>query len=197
MRLLAELAIVFLGVSAAFVAENYRQSREDGRRARQIADALRSDLDAYVVTSGRLVEGMRAGLAGWAEANERGETGPPFYYRIPGAERPPIGVWQAALQSQAADLLPPELLFDLAFFYSEINGIADRYVRYNSFTEAEVLPRVRRGPEAFYQDGSDVLDPIFQEHMVRLEEIRGWMEESAAWAERLSNHLATMAVNRR
>lgn len=195
-RMLLELAIVFMGVSAAFVADNYRQRQEDDRRARQVAAALRSDLDAYVVTTRELVDEMGTGLSAWADANRRGEMAAPFYYRISGAERPPIGVWHAALQSQAADLLPPSLLFDLAFFYSEINGIADRYVRYNTFTEVEVLPRLGAGFEAFYQT-SGTLSPVFREHMSRLEEIRGWMEESIAWASRLSSELAAVADDER
>jgi hypothetical protein len=64
-----------------------------------------------------------AGLAAFDAARGRGETPPPYVFRISGSDTPPRYTCQAAQQSRLAELVHPNLLFELAFFYAERDGI--------------------------------------------------------------------------
>lgn len=169
-----ELAIVFLGVLAAFQVDNYRDDLADRERARDIAAAIQRGLDDVIDAESRFVAQARAGRAAWDEARERGEMPAPFYFRIPGSERPPSIVFDVVAQSQPAELFDADLVFDLGYFYSEVAGVGERYVRYAGFTEAKILPNLYRDANAFYDPDSGELLPEYAAHMDRLEELVGW-----------------------
>jgi hypothetical protein len=61
-------------------------------------------------------------------------------------------------------MLEPSLRWDLGYSYSEFVGVHDNYVRYNEFTEREVLPKALSGPDAFYGSDGRLLSP-FRAHM--------------------------------
>jgi hypothetical protein len=61
-------------------------------------------------------------------------------------------------------MLEPSLRWDLGYFYSEFVGVHDNYVRYNQFTERELLPKALSGPDAFYGSDGHLL-PGFRVHM--------------------------------
>jgi len=126
--LTGELLVVFAGVSAAFVVENYRD------------------------------------IARWEDADRNGKRAVPGYYRIPGAQHPPSAAWNSAIASGIARMLEPSLRWDLGYFYSEFVGVHDNYVRYNQFTEREVLPKALSGPDAFYGSDGHLL-PAFRVRM--------------------------------
>jgi hypothetical protein len=169
--LLAELAIVFLGVSLASLADDYRRKREDDALSRQVVAALgRSlvDLGKHERTVG---SGLDAELARFDSERERGLRPVPPLYREEMAERPPTLVWSALVETGGARLLPPDLLFDFARFFNRLDSFGERYIRYNQFSEEHFLPLVEQGEAAFYRpDGS--LKPEFREHVERLRELR-------------------------
>ena len=139
------------------------------------------------------IETSAAGLAGWREARARGESPPPFYFRVPGSERPPRTIYEAVIQSRPAELFDSELLFDLGYFYSEMVGVSDRYIRYAEFTESTVLPNLKRGVDVFYDADGESLRPEYEAHMDRLEElIQMWSDDKRRaqdLAERLTVYL--------
>lgn len=186
-----ELLIVFVGVYGAFWVDNYRDQREQEQSAALLAEALRRDLRDNIEVTGRFVEMIDAGLGQWEEQRARGETPPPFVFRIYGAEVPPVATWEAALQAEAAKLFEPSLLFDLGFFYNEITGVAHRYIRYAEFTEAEVLPRLKPGGAGFYSEDGQQLLPRFAAHMDRLREYRDFMANTLDWTACLAKRLET------
>ena len=172
------MVIVFLGVYAAFWVDNYRESLAEQERSKEIAQAILRGLDDAIQAETFFIETSVAGLADWREARERGESPPPFYFRVPGSERPPRTVYEAIIQSRPAELFDAELLFDLGYFYSEMVGVGDRYVRYAEFTESNVLPNLKRGPEVFYDVDGASLRPEYEAHMDRLEElIQMWSDD--------------------
>jgi hypothetical protein len=169
--LFAELAIVFLGVSLATWADDYRQHRADQALKRQVVAALsRSlvDLEKHEHSVGRSLD---ADLARFDQARERGLRPVPPVYREPMAERPPTLVWGALIETGGARLLPPDLLFDFARFFNRLDGFGERYIRYNQFTEAHFLPVLDQGASVFYgPDGA--LKAEYREHVERLRELR-------------------------
>lgn len=102
-----------------------------------------------------------------------------------GTEKPPLTTWEVVSQAQLAELLEPNLLYELGFYYNEISGIGDRYVRYAKFTEAEVLPLQATGCAAFYDESGDRMLPRFEAHMERLREYHMMSTEMVKWAEYL------------
>ena len=88
--------------------------------------------------------------------------------RFRGSDMPPESVWDVAKQSGLGDLVHPNLMFDIGYFYSELDGIGVKFVRYSGFVESQVLPRVS-DPAQFY-DAAGNLKPEFQQNMQRLRE---------------------------
>jgi len=192
--LLAELVVVFLGVYGAFWVDDIRDERDRAERTVQVVLALQQDLDDYAEVSGGFAAHIENGLQVWNDAAERGEMPVPFVFRIFGAEKPPIATWEVVRQSELAELLNTTLLYELGFFYNELDGYGDRYVRYAVFTESEVLPLMKVGNSSFYTADGKKLLPRFAAHMDRLREFLQFSVETVVWAECLRDRLETANV---
>ncbi len=167
-RLISEMAIIFAGVYGAFWVERYRQELEDRERAATILAALDREIETITVEGPYVEDGMGSALAAFDSVVALGQRPAPAFYREPGAETPPVSVWQATVSSGGVNLLDPQLFYDLAEFYNRVESFSQRYLRYNQVTETELLPRLSLGPRAFYHPTSGKLDPIFEVHMDQL-----------------------------
>jgi hypothetical protein len=169
--LAAEFAIVFLGVSGASLADDYRQQRADHALSVQITGALDRSL-AGLAEHERDVGGrLDAMIAKYDAQRRRGLHPIPPLYREDNAERPPALIWEALVETGGARLMPPELLFDFARFFNRMDSLGERYIRYTQFSEERFLPVIDQGAAAFYRpDGT--LKPEFREHVERLRELR-------------------------
>jgi hypothetical protein len=171
-RSVLELAAIFIGVTSAFFVENFREDLEDQERRRQITAVLERELHTYVDRAPAVVDEMTRRLDDWERRRAALERPPPAYYRESAAETPPTAVWQAAVASGGVNLLDADLFYDLAFYYHRLTSVSQRYIRYNAFTERELLPRLKIGADAFYNGPEGELDEAFQAHMDLLGEIR-------------------------
>ena len=185
----AELVIVFVGVYAAFWVDNYRESRKDEERTAQIVQTLHEDLQDFIETSRRHRDHVTTSLDAWEAARANGAKPPPYVLRMARSESPPISVWQAVSQSSLVELLEPSLLFDLGFFYSELEGVGVKFVRYSAFTDEFILPGMKRDSGWFYDEASGQLKPEFSAHMDRLLEYQEDTRVLAEWAECLIERL--------
>ncbi|MCB2114635.1 MAG: hypothetical protein R3C42_09665 [Parvularculaceae bacterium] len=168
-----DFVIVVLGVFIGIEVSNWNADRADARRAREVLAAIDVDLNDFAqVTEEMTIEASR-GLAAFDEARRRGERPAPYYFRVSGSDTPPQAVWDVALQSNISELVPPSLVFDLGFFYSEQQGVGVKFIRYQDFIERQILPRLD-DPSTFY-DGEGRLKPAFEQNMARLHE---WIYES-------------------
>ena len=190
--LLAELVVVFLGVYGAFWVDNYREQLGREERTKEVVAVLVQDLSDIIEVSGGFNDYMAIGLREWDAARQRGEKPAPFNFRIFGAEKPPLKTWEVVSQAQLAELLEPNLLYELGFYYNEISGLGDRYVRYAEFTESELLPLLKTGNAAFYDAAGDKLLPRFDAHMDRLREYHMMSVEVVKWAECLRDRVASV-----
>ncbi|WP_412069188.1 hypothetical protein [Rubrivirga sp. IMCC43871] len=176
-----DFVIVVVGVFIGTQVANWNAERLDQQRRDRIADALVTDLRSAIAVQNRFVPAIDAGLAAWGAAHERGEQPAPFTYRIEGSDTAP-DTWTTIEQMGLADQFDPVTLFDLTYYYSELEGVGRRYVRYVTFVEDEVLPGEIRGAASFYaEDGR--LRPRFQANMDRLREYRWESERLTEWAE--------------
>jgi hypothetical protein len=189
-RVVAELAVIFMGVSAAFVVDKYREDQQDRRRAQQLVAALYADLRSFSTASGQYVAAVRAGLAQSSAARAEGRRPVPYVLRVPGAEGPPVEVWETAMQSGAGEVIDPDLVIQLAAFYHEIAGQSAKYVRYAQFTEQQVWPVMAGDTTAFYDARTGELKPPFAAHRRQLEEIIADLESAQKRASALADRLA-------
>jgi hypothetical protein len=187
--LTGELLVVFIGVSAAFVVENYRDSRNQAGELHQAVAGIIGELGRYETRAQQYADAITAKITAWEEADRAGKHAIPGYYRIPGATHPPSAAWNTAVASGLARLLEPKLRTELGYFYSEFVGIHDNYDRYNQFTEREVLPRaVATDPDAFYGTDGRLL-PAFRVHMQLQKEFADDLRKLSAKAHELRARL--------
>jgi hypothetical protein len=163
--LASELIVVFAGVSAAFVVENYRDKRNQIAEMHQAVAGIMAELTTDSEIKGqKFSDAILADIARWEDADQAGKRTIPLHYRTPGAPHPPAAAWNSAVASGVARILDPKLRLDLGYFYNEFVGIHDNYDRYNQFAEREVLPRILSGPDAFYGPDGHLL-PAFRIYM--------------------------------
>lgn len=184
--------MVFVGVTAAFLVESYREGVVTRRRADQIAAALYRDITKFSEQNTRYVAAIRAGLAEYVTARQAGHRPVPYVLRVPGAEGAPVQVWQTVMQSGAGEVLHPELILELATLYHEIDGETSKYLRYAEFTERRVWPLMAGDTTEFYDSGSGNLKPEFLAHIRQLEEIVTDLEVLNARAHAAATRLAEL-----
>jgi len=175
-----EFLVVLLGVFLAFQLNNWNEERAATERRAGIVGAIITNIsDSLSVQTGMIGE-IEKGLADWEKAYAAGEKPAPYFFRIKGSDTAPT-VWTTFEQMQLTELLDPVTLFDLAFFYSELDGVGRKYIRYVTFVEDEVLPRVLVGGEAFYAPNGALL-PEFRANMDRLRDFQVETVEQTRWA---------------
>jgi hypothetical protein len=190
-----ELFIVFVGVSAAFAVENYRDARQQDLRRQAVYRALDRELTQMAETHGPVFQReMTEELTAWDRAVARGERPLPPTFRMPRAERPPTGVWDAAVATGSIELIDPELFFELARLYNRAESAGDLYQRYATAAQADVWARLDEGPGAFWQpDGK--LRPEIKAHVQRLRDFQDLQGQRVNEAREIRAKLRRAAAN--
>jgi hypothetical protein len=171
-KIALELFIVFVGVSAAFALDDYRDARKDDARRQAVYRALDRELTHMAETHGPVLQRqMVAQLSAWDQAIVRGGHPLPPNFRLPRAERAPSGVWDAAVATGSIELVDPELFYELARFYNRAESAGVVYQRYATFAQADVWSRLDEGTGAFWlPDGK--LRPEIKAHVQRLRDFQ-------------------------
>lgn len=175
-----EFFVVLIGVFLAFQLNNWNEERVEAERRAGIVGAIITNISDSLGVQTKMVNEIETGLADWEKAFAAGEKPVPYYFRINGSDTAPT-VWTTFEQMQLTELLDPVTLFDLAFFYSELDGVGRKYIRYVTFVEDEVLPRALVGGDVFY-DGDGALLPEFRANMDRLRDFQVETVEQTRWA---------------
>lgn len=152
--LLLELVVVFVGVTAAFLLDAYRQERSDVRRRAQIVDALVNEIQT-------VSDGARGELPSIEAFSED------FEERLAAGERPALvplfptngfrgDMWEATLQMGGVELLDVDVAMRLSHFYGVVQTLTLEQERLDQFTREILIPNVGRSPDEFY-DSSGAL----------------------------------------
>lgn len=185
-----DFIIVFVGVFVGLQAQEWREDVASRERLDRIVTALNADLeDARRVEAGFWAD-IQAGLAEFEASYARGETPPPFVYRIKGSDTAPNLIWGSLQEAGIGELLDPELLFELSHFYSERDGIGVKVSRYMQSIENTVLPHIDGDPRFFYDSSGEVMRPEYLATMDRLREWGQYMSDLGPWSECLEGRLA-------
>lgn len=171
-KIALELFIVFVGVSAAFAVENYRDARNEDSRRQAVYRALDRELTHMAETHGPMLQRqMIDQLSAWDRAVASGGHPLPPNFQLPRAERAPSGVWDAAVATGSIELVDPELFYELARFYNRAESAGTVYQRYATSAQADVWSRLDEGTGAFWQsDGK--LRPEIKAHVQRLRDFQ-------------------------
>ena len=167
-----ELFIVFVGVSAAFAVEDYRDERQESERREAIYRALDHELKQMAETHGPAFQRqMTEQLAAWDSAVAAGKRPLPPTFKLPGASGPPTGVWDAAAATGSIELVEPELFYELGRFYNRARTAGELYRSYAESARVHVWPHLAQGPNAFWEADGD-LKPEMKVHLQRLRDYR-------------------------
>jgi hypothetical protein len=178
----AELIVVVVGVFVGIQVANWNEARLEAERKEQIVEALITDISDVIGVQLEFIDEIDSGLNEWERSYARGEKPAPYYFRITGSDTAP-DTWAVLQQMQLVELFDPQTLFDLSLFYSELGGVGQKYVRYVTFVEENVLPYVDVQAEVFYKDGELSVKPIFQANMDRLRDFRDESARILKWAQ--------------
>lgn len=175
-KLLFEIVIIFIGVSAAFALEAARQDRQDAEYRQSMIGALAATLNDIVQHNGQFEALVDKQLADFDAALARGEQPKLPVYREPGSERPPTRIWDGVVSTGAARALDPDLFYALAVLYTRLDSFGERYIRYNDFTEQRVFPL---GPDetGTYDSQTRRLKPEFSAYVDRLRDLNNAAKE--------------------
>jgi hypothetical protein len=169
-----ELVIVVLGVFIGMQVSNWNEARVEQARTTLVLNGFRADMSDYIRVAEKFGGKATSGLAEFDAARARGERPVPYYLRFRGSDTAPKSVWEVAQQSGLADLVYPSLMFEIGYYYSELDGIGVKFVRYSDFVTDRILP-YQDDPSVFYDEKGN-LKPEFQQNMQRLRE---WANDSA------------------
>jgi len=169
--LILEMVFIFVGVSAAFLLENYRDRREGAARATLLAGAIHEDIADSRRVLTQMVAAIDSGVANFEARLADGQRPVPYVLEITGSLRPPTGVWESAGAIGLRDFADPSLLFELSYYYSEHQGVGENFVRYAEFTEREFWPLALSDTLQFYQEDGR-LRGQFVAHLQQLRDYR-------------------------
>ncbi len=167
---LIELFIVIVGVFIGLQVNTWNEARVETERRELMVGALVAFLSDWRDVQEGSGNQIRYGLTSWEAAAANGERLPPFFFRMYGSDTAPK-VWSTFEQMQLTDLFDPSTLMDLTFYFSELDGVGQKYIRYVTFVENQVLPGIISEQNVFYDlDGN--LKPKFQANMNRLRDFQ-------------------------
>lgn len=169
-KLLFEVVIVFVGVTAAFALEAARQDRQDAEYRQSMLGALAATLKDTIEHNRRFEADVDKQLSQFDAALARGEQPKLPVYREPGSERPPTRMWDGIVSTGATKALSPDLFFQLAILYTRLDSFGEKYIRYNDFTEQRVFP-LGPGQAGVYDPKTGRLKPEYGAYIDRLRDL--------------------------
>ena len=189
-----DFVVVVLGVYVAVWVGGQQGARERAQRTAKTVAALRQDLRDSLAVEEKFDQALEPALKAFEAARQRGETPPPVFLRVSGSDTPPRSPCAGMLQAEIAELIEPTLLWEICFYYDEREGVGQKFVRYSTFTENEILPRLKGDSGAFYTEDRTRLAPAFESHLDRLQESRRDAAILRQWARCLDDRLREPAM---
>lgn len=167
---LVELLIVFLGVSGAAIADDWRQQRDDREQTRLLTANVIRTMDGLIRHDERVRAAFQRKVEAFDAALKAGQRPAYVYLFRRGARSVPTVGWDILLGAGGANRMPPDTMYDLGMFFATLDALSHQNARYVEFLEAEVLP-YRDDTTHFYLEGSNRLKPVYRENLDRLRDI--------------------------
>jgi microcompartment protein CcmK/EutM len=173
--------IVVAGILIAFQITNWSEARQEAKKRDLIIDALITNLTDSIDVQKDFTTEINTGFSNWEAAYAKGEQPAPYYFLVSGSDTAP-DTWSVFEQMSLTELFDPVTLFDLTFFYSELDGVGRKYTRYATFVENRVLPGVMDSEDVFYSSNGQ-LKPEYAANMDRLRTFQQETDLLTGWGE--------------
>jgi len=177
--IVAEIVIIVLGVYIADGLHGFRDRAQRQARVELIVDGLRRDIGPFIDDSAKVIAVIRQRYDEWQTHYEAGEKPVPLI--IPATmrlARPHETLWTAMLDSGGIDLIPVELLSEIADFYDRHDRLVERYMHLSTLAQEAILPYLDQDLSHFYADGSKTLRPIFEIYQLELAAVIEYAEQT-------------------
>lgn len=147
-RLVWELAVVFVGVYAAFSLAEFQTRREAEARRRQLQAALVREITDITVNTRFVAETLPTQLQQFDSAIAVGARPPlePWIEPI----RVQTHMWEATLTSGALELFDVRTVYGLSEFYNELNAGFEQLLQLRNLSESVLIPNLGGGSAEFY-----------------------------------------------
>jgi hypothetical protein len=159
-ELALELAVVFVGVYAAFALSEYEARRNAAERQRQLQSALVREIRDITSNTRRVAASLPPQLARFDSAVAAGGRPPlePWIEPV----RVQTHMWEATLQSGALDLFDVPTVYALSRFYNELNAGFEQLSQLRGLSETVLIPNLGKGRDEFYESGNGRLRPKYR-----------------------------------
>ena len=188
-RLAIELAVVFVGVYAAFALSQYEARREAHERRRQLQNALVREIEDLTSNTRRVAEQLPGQLAQF-DSDVRAGRRPPLRPWIEPV-RVQTHMWEATLQSGALDLFDIPTVYSLSRFYNELNAGFEQLAQLRALSETVLIPNLERGSTEFYSPDGRTLRPKYQWYREGLGRLSGLATSITALGDSLTTQLGS------
>lgn len=167
-RLVLELAVVFMGVYAAFALSEYESRREAAARRQQLQEALVTEIRDITSSTRRLATTLPAQLARFDSAVAAGARPSldPWIEPV----RVQAHMWEATLQSGALDIFDVSIVYGISQFYNELNAGLEQLLQLRQLSETILIPQLGQNGDEFYDSG-DRLRPKYRWYREGLERL--------------------------
>jgi hypothetical protein len=157
-RLVLELAVVFIGVYAAFALSEYERQREAVARREQLQEALVSEIRDLTSNTRRVATTLPAQLALFDSAVAAGSRPPLDPWLEPVQVQPHM--WQVTLQSGALNIFDVSTVYGISKLYNELNTGFGQVSQLRQLSETVLIPQLGQDSGEFY-DSNDRLRPKY------------------------------------
>ena len=187
LRLLAELLVVFLGVYAAFLLDDYRMRQRAEAQRERIREGLYEHVAVINSELGNAAPYVDSLLTEFEQAVGRGERPEPGCLDLGSGLGAP-DVWNAALEAGGLDVIDVELLTSMSEFYLGAYNTVGQIERMRGLCDEYVVPRLDEGVGAFY-DSTGRFNKAYQWYLPTMRDVLGGMNE---WKERSDSLLVML-----
>lgn len=155
-----ELAVVFVGVYAAFALTEHGERRRDAERRQQLQAALVREIRDITSNTRRVAEALPRQLAHFDSAVAAGARPPLDPWMEP--VRVQTHMWEATLESGGLDLFDVPTVYAISQFYNELNAGFEQLSQLRELSETILLPNLGRSADEFYEPGTGGLRPTYE-----------------------------------
>ena len=183
LKLVFELAVIFIGVYAAFAVESYQREREVQVRRQQLEAALVREIEGITQNTRNAALGVGRLLAAYDSAWTAGGT--PALQPMIEPIRFQAHMWEATLESGGLELLDVPTVYRLSEFYNELNAGFEQLEQLRQLSETMLLPQLEHGAVSFYDPATGRLRPQYWWYTEGLRNLRGHAEQITALGDSL------------
>lgn len=167
--LLVELIVVFVGVYAAFVLDDYREQKRVETKKSQVYAALLEEFGAHAAALDTIASYVDGFAADFRSEHDAGAMPRPGHVHLMLGIR--SGLWDAVLKAGGLDVLDVGVMYRINTYYSFARFIAGEMERLTALSDQFLLPAAEEDIEWFYDIRTRKLKKTYGWYVTTLEAI--------------------------